>query len=155
MKKKQKMPVVGAVMTSFPHFVDIDESATQMEAMMDQYAIRHLPVQEKSKIIGIVSERDLHHYVKREAPAAEKDKVRARHIMVPEPYVALFSHAAQRSRLRNGQTAHRLRHRATPGQARRYLIRDRRLPHPRRVPGIYVSQWQARRRLRGVSGGRI
>jgi len=63
MKKKQKMPVVGAVMTSFPHFVDIDESATQMEAMMDQYAIRHLPVQEKSKIIGIVSERDLHHYV--------------------------------------------------------------------------------------------
>jgi len=83
MKKRQKMPVVGAVMTSFPHFVDIDESATQMEAMMDQYAIRHLPVQEKSKIIGIVSERDLHHYVNREAPAAEKDKVRARHIMVP------------------------------------------------------------------------
>ena len=90
MKKRQKMPVVGAVMTSFPHFVDIDESATQMEAMMDQYAIRHLPVQEKSKIIGIVSERDLHHYVKREAPAAEKDKVRARHIMVPQPYVASF-----------------------------------------------------------------
>jgi len=90
MKKRQKMPVVGAVMTSFPHFVDIDESATQMEAMMDQYAIRHLPVQENGKIVGIVSERDLHHHVKRSSSPAEKDKVRARHIMVPEPYVASF-----------------------------------------------------------------
>ncbi len=58
--------------------------------MMDQYAIRHLPVQENGKIVGIVSERDLHHHVKRSSSPAEKDKVRARHIMVPEPYVASF-----------------------------------------------------------------
>jgi len=90
MKQRPKMPVVGAVMTSFPHFVDIDESATQMEAMMDQYAIRHLPVQENGKIVGIVSERDLHHHVKRSSAPEEKNKIRARHIMVPDPYVASF-----------------------------------------------------------------
>ena len=84
------MPVVGAVMTSFPYFVDIDESAARMEAMMDQYEIRHLPVQDKGKIVGIVSERDLHHHVKRSSSPEEKDKLQARHIMVPEPYVASF-----------------------------------------------------------------
>jgi len=90
MRKSRRMPVVGAVMTSFPYFVDIDESAARMEAMMDQHKIRHLPVQEKGKIVGIVSERDLHHHISRSSSADEKSKIRARHIMVPEPYVASF-----------------------------------------------------------------
>lgn len=90
MRNTRKMPVVGAVMTSFPYFVDVDESAARMEAMMDQHAIRHLPVQENGKIVGIVSERDLHHHIKRSSSAEEKDKLCARHIMVPEPYIASF-----------------------------------------------------------------
>jgi len=90
MRKTQKMPVVGAVMTSFPYFVDVDDSAARMEAMMDEHAIRHLPVQEKGKIVGIVSERDLHHHIRRSSSADEKNKIRARHIMVPQPYIAAF-----------------------------------------------------------------
>jgi acetoin utilization protein AcuB len=84
------MPIVGAVMTSFPYFVEADDTAAKMEQMMDEYGIRHLPVQERGKVIGIVSERDLHHHVKRESPKAEKDKLLARHIMVPDPYVVAF-----------------------------------------------------------------
>ena len=84
------MPIVGAVMTSFPYFVEVDDTAAKLESMMDQYGIRHLPVQDKGKVIGIVSERDLHHYVKRSAPQQEKDRVRAREIMVPEPYIVPF-----------------------------------------------------------------
>jgi acetoin utilization protein AcuB len=90
MKKQPRMPVVGAVMTSFPYFVEADDTATIMEQMMDAHGIRHLPVQEKGKVIGIVSERDLHHYVKRSSPREEKDKIRARHIMVHNPYVVPF-----------------------------------------------------------------
>jgi len=90
MKRQQKVPVVGAVMTSFPYFVEPDDTATKMERMMDQHGIRHLPVQEKGKVIGIVSERDLHHYVKRASPQEEKDKIHARHIMVRDPYVVPF-----------------------------------------------------------------
>jgi acetoin utilization protein AcuB len=90
MKRQQKVPVVGAVMTSFPYFVEPDDTATKMERMMDQHGIRHLPVQEKGKVIGIVSERDLHHYVKRSSPQEEKDKIHARHIMVRDPYVVPF-----------------------------------------------------------------
>lgn len=91
MKKRQKrMPIVGAVMTSFPYFVEADDSATTLEQMMDEHGIRHLPVQENGKIIGIVSERDLHHHVKRESPQAEKDQILARQIMVPNPYIVPF-----------------------------------------------------------------
>jgi len=60
MKKSKSMPIVGAVMTSFPYFVEIQDTAAKMERMMDKHRIRHLPVQERGKVIGIVSERDLH-----------------------------------------------------------------------------------------------
>jgi len=81
---------VGAVMTSFPYFVEADDTATKMEQLMDQHGIRHLPVQEKGKVVGIVSERDLHHYVKRSSSTEEKNRVFAREIMVPEPYIVPF-----------------------------------------------------------------
>ena len=90
MKKRSKMPAVGAVMTSFPYFVDAGETATKMEQMMDHYDIRHLPVQEKGKVVGVVSERDLHHYVKRSSSAEEKNCVCARDIMVRDPFIASF-----------------------------------------------------------------
>lgn len=90
MLKHKKMPIVGAVMTSFPYFVEIDDTAAKIERMMDEHTIRHLPVQENGKIVGIVSERDLHHYVKRDAPKAEKDAIQARHMMVPDPYIVPF-----------------------------------------------------------------
>lgn len=89
-KRSKKMPIVGAVMTSFPYFVEAGATAAVMEQMMDEYNIRHLPVQEKGKVVGIVSERDLHHRVRREAPEAEKEKILARHVMVPEPYIVPF-----------------------------------------------------------------
>lgn len=84
------MPIVGTVMTSFPYFVEVDETAATLERMMDEHKIRHLPVQENGKVVGIVSERDLHHRVKREASKAEKDKIQARHIMVADPYIVPF-----------------------------------------------------------------
>lgn len=90
MKKRKRMPIVGAVMTSFPYFVEVDDDAATLERMMDEHQIRHLPVQEKGKVVGIVSERDLHHQVKRSAPEAEKNKIQARQIMVPDPYIVPF-----------------------------------------------------------------
>jgi acetoin utilization protein AcuB len=90
LKKRKRMPIVGAVMTSFPYFVEATESAATLERMMDEHNIRHLPVQENGKVVGIVSERDLHHRIKREAPQSEKEKIQARQIMVPDPYIVPF-----------------------------------------------------------------
>ena len=90
LNKRRRMPVVGLVMTSFPYFIEVDDDTNRMESMMDEHGIRHLPVQENGKVVGIVSERDLHHRVKRDAPAAEKNTILARHIMVADPYIVSF-----------------------------------------------------------------
>jgi len=89
--RHKKMPVVGAVMTSFPYFVDADDTVAKVERLMDEREIRHLPVQERGRVVGIVSERDLHHFIKRSAPVEEKNNVRARDIMVADPYVVSFN----------------------------------------------------------------
>ena len=91
LKTLKKMPIVGAVMTSFPYFVEVDDPAGKLEKLMDDHSIRHLPVQEKGKVVGIVSERDLHHRMQRGLPAAEKNKLRARDLMVADPYVVGFN----------------------------------------------------------------
>jgi acetoin utilization protein AcuB len=90
LKKRRRMPIVGAVMTSFPYFVDVDDTGTTLERMMEEHNIRHLPVQENGKVVGIVSERDLHHHFKRAASTSVKDKVLAREIMIPDPYIVPF-----------------------------------------------------------------
>ena len=89
--KPKKMPLVGAVMTSFPYFVDIDDPLGRLEKMMDDRGIRHLPVKEKGKLVGIVSERDLHHRLPRNAPPEAKSQLRARDVMVADPYVVNFN----------------------------------------------------------------
>lgn len=90
-KTPNKAPIVGAVMTSFPYFVDVKADAAMIEQMMDERGVRHLPVQDKGKLVGIVSERDLHHRVNRNLPAAEKARFTARELMVADPYVVSFN----------------------------------------------------------------
>ena len=91
MKSPKKMPIVGAVMTSFPYFVNSGDPLGRLEKMMDERGIRHLPVQEKDKLVGIVSERDLHHRLPRSLPPEEKSRLRARDVMVVDPYVVAFN----------------------------------------------------------------
>ena len=91
MKSPKKMPIVGAVMTSFPYFVDSDDPVGRLEKMMDDRAIRHLPVQKKGKIVGIVSERDLHHRLPRIAAPEDKARLHARDVMVTNPFIVSFN----------------------------------------------------------------
>jgi len=89
-KSPKKMPIVGAVMTSFPYFVQSDDPVGRLEKMMDDRGIRHLPVQEKGKLVGIVSERDLHHRLPRTASPEQKARLRARDVMVTNPFIVGF-----------------------------------------------------------------
>ncbi|MDH3443746.1 MAG: CBS domain-containing protein [Deltaproteobacteria bacterium] len=91
MKGIKKMPKVGLVMTSFPYFVEAGDTASKIERIMKDHDIRHLPVQEKGEIVGIVSERDLHHFVKPEAASEDKARIKARDLMVADPYVVAFN----------------------------------------------------------------
>lgn len=90
MKPHKKMPLVGAVMTSFPYFVETNEPVSSIERLMDEHRIRHVPVQENGKVVGVVTERDLHHLIKRSASPEDKARFYARDIMVFNPYVVAF-----------------------------------------------------------------
>lgn len=54
------MPLIQKVMTTMPHTVGADIPLKSAKAMMSEYHIRHLPVLEGGKLVGILTERDIH-----------------------------------------------------------------------------------------------
>jgi acetoin utilization protein AcuB len=81
-----RMPVVGVAMTPFPYAVGPDASVLDVEQLMEEHSIRHVPVQEDGRVLGIVSERDLHHMVHAALPSGDKSRLRVRHLLLPDPY---------------------------------------------------------------------
>ncbi|HEU4639249.1 MAG TPA: CBS domain-containing protein, partial [Candidatus Binatia bacterium] len=90
MKKYKKIPQVGSVMTPFPYFVDTDDTIAEVERLMDEHQIRHIPVQQDGRVVGIISERDLYRLLERFLTQAQKEQIRARDIMIADPYVVSF-----------------------------------------------------------------
>ena len=90
MKKYKKIPYVGSVMTPFPFFVDTDARIAEVERLMSEHHISHVPVQQDGRVVGIVSERDLYHLINRFVRETDKDRIRARDIMYDAPYIAAF-----------------------------------------------------------------
>ena len=90
MKKYKKIPHVGAVMTPFPHSVDSDDTVAEVERLMSEHRIRHIPVQQDGRVVGIISQRDLYRLLERFLPDEKKANIRARDIMIHEPYIVAF-----------------------------------------------------------------
>ena len=82
-----EMPTVQSAMTPSPYFVDASDPVIEIERLMDEHEIHHMPIQEDGKIVGIVSERDLHRLVNRSLPKRDKRRIHARQILVADPYV--------------------------------------------------------------------
>ena len=83
----RNMPPVSAAMTPFPYHVQADDPISEVERLMEQHRIRHVPVQEDGRVVGIISEGDLHHLVNPALPRRDHQRIRARDILVREPYV--------------------------------------------------------------------
>ena len=90
MKKYKKIPYVGSVMTPFPYFVDTDNEVGDVERLMGEHQIHHVPVQQNGRVVGIVSERDLYHLGDRFLPTTDRARIRARDIMACDPYTVAF-----------------------------------------------------------------
>jgi len=54
------IPPVQKFMTKSPHSVGKDQTLERAHEVMRKHRIRHLPVLEGGKLIGIVTQRDLH-----------------------------------------------------------------------------------------------
>ncbi len=72
---------IRTVMTPFPHTVGLDQPIRVARALLQEYQIRHLPVQEGGKLVGVISERDLN------LAMGMGQELKVLDIYVPEPFM--------------------------------------------------------------------
>lgn len=56
---KKRMPTVKSVMTPFPHAVALDAPLSAAREFLSAHRIRHLPVVDGERLVGIVTDRDI------------------------------------------------------------------------------------------------
>ncbi|HEY3497394.1 MAG TPA: CBS domain-containing protein [Polyangiaceae bacterium] len=56
----QKHPTIADRMTRTPHLVGMEQSMKVAHDLMREHHVRHLPVLHGGKLVGVVSQRDLH-----------------------------------------------------------------------------------------------
>jgi acetoin utilization protein AcuB len=76
--------LISNVMSPCPYFIEQDHSMTAAHAIMRKHGIRHLPVCEKGKLVGVVSAGDLH--LVETLDGVEPSEVPVSEAMTPEPY---------------------------------------------------------------------
>lgn len=80
------MPPISRYMTRQPWTIERGATLTAAHELMRSHAIRHLPVMDAGKLVGIVSERDLH--LMETLPDADPDEVTVEDAMTETVYVA-------------------------------------------------------------------
>lgn len=87
----KKMPPVGAAMTPFPYSVRADEPIAEVERLIAEHRIRHVPVQQAGRVVGIISERDLRGIERPSFRPVKRQALRAHDLATPDPYVVEFA----------------------------------------------------------------
>jgi len=87
LRRLDHMPLIKAVMTPFPHSVRIDEPVTRAEAIMREHGVRHVPVEEDGRLVGVATERDIGLLVNRALDPTHRERIRVRQVCVSDPYV--------------------------------------------------------------------
>ena len=53
---------VSSIMTEISHTIDIDQTISEVSALMEQKKVRHIPVTQNKQIVGMFSVKDLEKY---------------------------------------------------------------------------------------------
>src|SRR5687768_10859032 len=75
---------VERFMTHGPHTISQDAPLREAHRMMRQYGIRHLPVLDEQKLVGLLSQRDLHFFEM--LSDVDQDRVTVREAMSTDTY---------------------------------------------------------------------
>lgn len=57
--KHSGIPPMVSVMTTFPYSVELSAPLSEASSLMRRHGIRHLPVTDQHKLVGIISDRDI------------------------------------------------------------------------------------------------
>ena len=58
-RKVKSIPPVKAVMTPFPHSIEVSEPTIKARKMMTGFGFHHLPVMDQGELVGVICEPDL------------------------------------------------------------------------------------------------
>ncbi len=81
----KSVPTIQKYMTTVPHTIGSDQTLAKAEKMMNEYHIRHLPVLEGGKLIGILSDRDVK--LVESFRDVDPEKVTVDEAYTPDPYI--------------------------------------------------------------------
>jgi acetoin utilization protein AcuB len=60
MSKHRAIPQIKTYMTTTPHTIGVEQTMARAHEVMREHRLRHLPVLKASRLVGILSDRDLH-----------------------------------------------------------------------------------------------
>lgn len=78
----KQIPKIDKYMTAMPHTIGKDIPIGKALEMMRTHQIRHLPVQEGGKLVGVLTDRD----IKLASSFSKDGNLVVEDIMTPEPY---------------------------------------------------------------------
>jgi len=81
------IPAIGSVMTPFPYVVQVDESVRTARALMVEHEVRHLPVKDGSRLVGVLTDRDLKRALDPSLGLPPKEQLFVRDVFVPDAFV--------------------------------------------------------------------
>lgn len=81
------IPIISSAMTPFPFYVAPDDSLRRARGLMVEHEVRHLPVLENHKLVGILTDRDMKRALDPDLGLSSMDELFVRDAYLPEPYV--------------------------------------------------------------------
>jgi CBS domain-containing protein len=81
-----QMPTVAALMKSSPYFARPDDTVAQIDRLMNQHNIRHVPIKQGEQVVGIISERDLRWMRSPALLLPDPEEILVAHVQVNNPY---------------------------------------------------------------------
>lgn len=84
MSKSRPIPPVRKFMTAAPHTIGYDQTMDRAHHLMREYRIRHLPVLRADRLVGVLSDGDLH--LVETLRDVDPHKVTVEEAMTTDPY---------------------------------------------------------------------
>ncbi len=78
----KQMPKIEKVMTMMPHTIGRELDMKTAIDMMREHRIRHLPVLDGGKLVGVITDRD----IKVASSFEGSDELKVEDVMMPDPY---------------------------------------------------------------------
>ena len=83
----KKTPMLKTAMTPFPYSIDLDASFDEASELMGHHNVRHLPVTEDRRVVGVITDRDMTSAMHVQSQANDAGSLSVRDLYMADPYI--------------------------------------------------------------------